>query len=333
MALIWLRIALWPGCTGIPELIMHALEHWNARLATLLLAGLLSACGGGGDADDRPQPTPSTPVQPGAPTATGDTATDGFAWFNYRRAQTGLSVLARNSAIDQAALGHSNYLRLNETVSHDQVRGKSGYTGVTLADRFAAANYTVRQPYAYGEVISAAGDRTGFYHAEELIAAIYHRFVIFEPLFREMGTGASATSNGYTYFTADFAASGGYGPGVGRGNVVVYPVNGQTAVPVNFLSDSESPDPVPDRNEVGYPVSVHADNTSTIVVNSFTIRARGGMDLPTRLLTTAVDKETPKAAASIIPLAKLAAGTVYDVSFSGTVDGTAIARNWSFTTR
>jgi uncharacterized protein YkwD len=313
---------------------MQAFEHWNARLAALLLAGLLSACGGSNDrVDDAQSPTPSTPVQPGAPTATGDTATDGFAWFNYRRAQAGLSVLTRNSTIDQAALGHSNYLRTNETVSHDQISGKSGYTGKTLADRFAAVGYTIRNPYAYGEVISAAADRTGFYHAEELIAAIYHRFVIFEPLFREMGTGASATSNGYTYFTADFAASGGYGPGVGRGNVVVYPVNGQTAVPVNFLSDSESPDPVPDRNEVGYPISVHADNSSTIVVNSFTVRARGGMDLQVRLLTKATDAETPKAAASIIPLAKLAAGTVYDVSFSGTVDGTAIARNWSFTTR
>lgn len=312
---------------------MHALEHWNPRLVALLLAGLLSACGGSNDSADAPPPTPATPVQPGAPTATGDTATDGFAWFNYRRAQTGLSVLTRNSAIDQAALGHSNYLRLNDTVSHDQVSGKAGYTGTTLADRFRAAGYTIAGTYAYGEVISAAADRTGFYHAEELIAAIYHRFVIFEPLFREMGTGASATASGYTYFTADFAATNGYGPGLGRGNVVVYPVNGQTAVPVNFMSDSESPDPVPDRNEVGYPISVHANNSSTIAVNSFTVRARGGMDLPVRLLTKAADAETPKAAAAIIPLAKLAGGTVYDVSFNGTVDGTAIARSWSFTTR
>ncbi|WUR12984.1 CAP domain-containing protein [[Empedobacter] haloabium] len=314
---------------------MQALEHWNARLAALLLAGLLSACGGGDGPDDGVQPTnPQTPVpQPGAPTATGDTATDGFAWFNYRRAQTGLSVLARNGAIDRAALGHSNYLRLNDTVSHDQVRGNPGYTGAKLEDRFAAAGYVLVGTRAYGEVISAAADRAGFYHAEELIAAIYHRFVIFEPLFREMGTGASSTASGYTYFTADFAASNGYGPGVGRGNVVVYPVNGQTAVPVNFMSDSESPDPVPDRNEVGYPISVHADNPSTIIVNSFTVRPRGGMDLPVRLLTKATDAETPKAAASIIPLTKLAGATVYDVSFSGTVDGTAIARNWSFTTR
>ncbi|WEF32299.1 CAP domain-containing protein [Pseudoduganella chitinolytica] len=313
---------------------MYAHEHYKARLAALLLAGLLSACGGSSDREDGVRPTtPPAPVQPGAPTATGDTATDGFAWFNYRRAQVGLSVLGRNSAIDQAALGHSTYLRQNDTVSHDQVQGKTGYTGAVLADRFAAAGYRITAPYAYGEVISAAADRTGFYHAEELIAAIYHRFVIFEPLFREMGTGASSTASGYTYFTADFAASGGYGPGVGRGNVVTYPVNGQTAVPVNFLSDSESPDPVPDRNEVGYPISVHADNPSKIVVNSFTVRARGGTDLPVRLLTKATDKETPDAAASIIPLAKLTAGTVYDVRFSGTVDGTAIGRNWSFTTR
>jgi hypothetical protein len=38
-------------------------------------------------------------------------------------------------------------------------------------------------------------------------------------------------------------------------------------------------------------------------------------------------------AAAIIPLAPLAAGTTYDVSFSGTVDGTALSKSWSFTTK
>lgn len=317
---------------------MRAIDPWNMRLTALLMAGLLSACGGGHDTSPEgavQPPAPSTPVppQPGSPTATGDTATDGFAWFNYRRAQVGLSTLSRNARIDQAALGHSTYLRLNNTVSHEQKVGNPGYTGQELKDRLAAAGYTLVGTRAYGEVISAAGDRSGFYHAEELIAAIYHRFVIFEPLFREMGTGAATGNNNYTYFTADMAANNGYGPGVGRGNIVTYPANNQTAVPVNFMSDSESPDPVPNLNEVGYPISVHADNTSRIVVNAFTVRPRGGADLTTRLLSKAADPETPDSGAAIVPLARLTAGTTYDVSFNGTVDGTAVTRTWSFTTR
>ena len=317
---------------------MRAIDPFNMRLIALLMAGLLSACGGGNDSSPNgavvpPAPTTPVPPQPGSPAATGDTATDGFAWFNYRRAQVGLSTLSRNGQIDQAALGHSTYLRLNNTVSHDQVAGNPGFTGQKLENRLATAGYTLAGTRAYGEVISAAADRSGFYHAEELIAAIYHRFVIFEPLFREMGTGAATANNNYTYFTADMAANNGYGPGIGRANIVTYPANSQTAVPVNFMSDSESPDPVPNQNEVGYPISVHANNTSRVVVNSFTVRPRGGADLPTRLLSKAADPETPASGAAIVPLARLAANTTYDVSFNGTVDGTTVTRTWSFTTR
>ncbi len=321
---------------------MHSMDgrklRWKSGLPAMLLAAMLAACGGGSGGDTpstaaTPVATPAAPAgQPGAPIATGDTAADGFAWFNYRRSQVGLGTLTRNALIDTAALGHSNYLRLNNTVSHDQVRGNSGFTGVTTGDRLTAAGYRIVNPSAYGEVISAANDRSGFFHAEELIAAIYHRFLVFEPVFREMGVGASSATN-YTYFTTNFAASNGYATGLARGSVAVYPVDGQAAVPVNFMSDSESPDPVPNQNEVGYPVSVHANISSTLAVTSFTIKPRGGSELPVRLLATAVDSHTPEAAAAIVPLARLNAGTTYEVSFRGTVDSVAVTRNWSFTTQ
>lgn len=305
------------------------------RPLTLVLAALLAACGGGGGGGSTPVPPPVTPpvTPPGAPIATGDTALDGFNWFNYRRTSIGLAALSRNARLDAAAAGHSNYLRLNNTVSHDQVAGNPGFTGATLQNRIVAAGYTLASPYAFGEVISAAGDRAGFYHAEELIAAIYHRFLVLEPVFKEMGTGASTASNNYTYFTADLAATGGYGPGLGRGRIAAYPGDGQVMVPTTFLSDTESPDPVPNQNAVGYPVSVHADISGSIAVTSFTIRPRNGAQMQTRLLTRATDANTSVHVAAIIPLTTLAANTTYDVSFSGTVDGTAVTKNWAFTTK
>ncbi|MCE3264412.1 MAG: hypothetical protein K0R43_3491 [Pseudoduganella sp.] len=316
---------------------MRSLDSWQRKLSALLLAALLAACGGGGGGDSAtpvtPPPVAPPAMPPGAPAATGDTALDGFNWFNYRRASIGLSSLTRNARLDTAAAGHSNYLRLNNTVSHDQVPGNPGFTGATLGTRLAAAGYTLSNPYAFGEVISAAGDRSGFYHAEELITAIYHRFVILEPVFKDMGTGAATTGGNYTYFTADFAATGGYGPGLGRGRVVVYPGDGQVMVPATFLSDTESPDPVPNQNAVGYPVSVHADITASISVSSFTIRPRGGAALTTRLLSSATDTHTKPQVAAIVPLTTLSANTMYDVSFTGTVDGVAVSRNWSFTTK
>jgi uncharacterized protein YkwD len=314
-----------------------------ARLAACAaaLAAALTACGGGGGSSSPPPVSnnggssdPGTlPQEAGAPAMTGNTAIDGANWINYRRAQAGLGTLARNSLIDTAAQGHANYLRSNNTVTHTQTAGQPGFTGAQLGDRLASAGYVVTRPYAYGEVISATSNTSGFYQAEELITAIYHRFVMFEPLFREIGTGAASASSGYTYFTADMATSGGYGPSVGRGKVVVYPVDKQTKIPLNFFSDNESPDPVPNQNEVGYPVSVHADITSTLTVQSFSIKPHGGATLAVRLLSKAGDSETPASAAAIVPLAVLAAGTTYDVSFSGTVDGVAVSRSWSFTTK
>ncbi|NGZ88558.1 CAP domain-containing protein [Duganella aceris] len=306
---------------------------------SLLTALLLSACGGGdgpsvaGSGGVVTPTTPTTPTpEPGAPTLTNNNATDGFNWINYRRSQLGLTVLTRNSRIDLAAQGHSDYQRVNNIITHNQTQGLPGFTGVALNDRLAAAGYSLTGQFAYGEVISATSNGSGFYQAEELITAIYHRFVIFDTLFKEIGTGAATTVNGYTYFTADFAVVGGYAS-LGNGRFVVYPIANQSGVPTNFFSDNESPDPVPAQNEVGYPISVHADLNSNVSVRSFTVAPRGGSALATRLLTSSTDGATSERAAAIVPLAPLRAATTYDVSFSGTVGGVSVTRDWSFSTK
>jgi len=310
--------------------------------AGLLTASLLAGCGIGGTDEEAVRrknatTTPPAAQEPGAPALSGDNATDGLNWINYRRSQVGVAVLTRNSLIDAAALGHSNYQRSNKTITHDQTAGLTGFTGTKLLDRLTAANYTLGSVYAAGEVISATTNTSGFSQAEELITAIYHRYVIFDPAFREIGAGSATITGGYTYFTANFGATGSYNS-LGKGVIVTYPLNNQTGVPVNFYSDTEAPDPVPNQNLVGYPISVHADqyggNRGEVVVQSFTVVPRGGTALSTRLLSYAAgnNHDIPSAAA-IIPLSPLAAATTYDVSFSGTVAGVAVTRSWSFTTK
>ncbi len=286
-----------------------------------------------GDAGTAPAAS-ATPVQEsGEPAATGNTATDGFNRTNFRRQQLGLSVLSRNPLIDNTAQGHSDYQKTNDTITHEQTPGAPGFTGATLQDRLAAAGYALIVPYAFGEVISASGDPSGINAAEDLITAIYHRFVMFEPRFLEAGAGAATAPGSYTYFTLNLASSNGLGAGLGKGNFVHYPIADQQNVLTIFYSDFETPDPVADRNAVGYPVSVHADITSTVTVQSFTIAPRGGAQLPVKLLSQATDANTAASVAAIVPLNVLSAKTTYDVQFSGTVDGVAAARSWSFTTR
>lgn len=326
---------------------MAGSQRLALRFVALIIAALMAACGGGGGGNG-PEPSASAaaPVQissdssagsapqdANAPQATGDTATDGLNWFNFRRQQTGLAAVTRNGLINNAAQGHSDYQRLNQTITHEQTPGSPGFTGARLEDRLRTAGYTFNQsPYSYGEVISATGSTTGFNAADELIAAIYHRFVIFQPMFREAGAGSASVPGGYTYFTTNFAANG-LGPGVGRGNVVHYPFANQQHLPTMFYSDRETPDPVPNRNEVGYPVSVHADITAVVSVQSFSLTPRGGTALPVQLLSRATDSHTPASVAAIIPVDVLAAKTTYDAQFIGTVDGVAVSRVWSFTTR
>lgn len=320
--------------------------HRAKSIAAAFIASLaLAACGGsdgngngtgnaGGSSGSNPPSTGVPGNDAAAPTLTNNIATDGMNWINYRRTQIGLGALARNSRIDIAAQGHSDYQRVNNVVTHDQTRGKPGFTGVLLQDRLAAANYRIEGTNAIGEVISATNNNSGFFMAEELITAIYHRFVIFEPVFKEIGTGAASTSGGYNYFTADMAANNGFATGLAAGTIATWPFNGQVQVPRNFLSDYEEPDPVPDINEVGYPVSVHTNLTRKLTVRTFTIRQRGASgDLRTRLLVQGQDANTTtQSAAAIVPLAPLAANATYDVTFVGAIDGTSVSRTWSFTT-
>jgi hypothetical protein len=313
-------------------------------LPALLVSLLLSACGGGSDSSSSSRSRSIASLEANAPQATGDSATDTINWFNFRRQQIGLPGLARNGKIDTAALGHSTYQTYNG-ITHIQTEGSQGFTGACLFDnadepacapskvsRLEAANFQFSPPYAYGEVIVRTGNPSGFDGAEDLIAAIYHRFVIFEPGFKEVGSGAATASNGAIYMTTDFAVNG-FSRVAGQGGTIIYPFANQQNVARNFYSDTESPDPVPGRNEVGYPISIHTDITGTIAVQTFTVQPRGGSPLPVQLLTKVTDPHTRESVAAIVPLDVLAGATTYDVQFRGTVDGLSVDRSWSFTTR
>lgn len=330
---------------------MSYMPRWRSLIAAMVAASTLAACGGGGSdstspvappvaltppsstPSGAPLPAPAPTPDSAAPAQTNDIAVDGRNWINYRRAQLGVPAVTENVQINNAALGHSEYLRTNNVMSHDQKAGNPGFTGATLKDRLNAAGYTVPAAgYAYGEVISGTTNGNGFFMAEELITAIYHRFVMFEPKFREIGTGAARAANGYHYFTADFATRGGFGPGIGANAIVTWPFSGQTGVTPNFYSNTEEPDPVPDINEVGYPISVHANIDAPVTMQTFTVRPRGGANQQVQVVNSS-PTASQRTAVAIVPLAPLRAGTTYEVSFSGTVNGAPVTRNWSFTTR
>lgn len=280
-------------------------------------------------------PSEVMPGQAGAPSASGDAAADALNWFNYRRAQSGLEPALARAEVGEAARGHSNYQALADRIGHGQEMGRPGFTGVDPGERLKAAGYPMRasEGYAYGEVISAASGIGGQAAAEELLAAIYHRFVALEPTFKDMGAGSAVSASKQRYVTVNFGSLGA-ASGLGAGRMAVYPADRQTGVPRWFKSDTEIPDPVPGKNVVGYPVSAHADMGSKVTVVSFTLRLQGSReDLPARLISSATDEHASDSAAAIVPLDPLQAGAVYEARFEGEIGSERVTRSWSFTTR
>lgn len=242
-------------------------------------------------------------------------------------------MLQRDARLDRAAHAHAEYQQLNNRITHHEEAARTGFSGVTSADRLRAAGYPLdTDARADGEVIAAIAEPDGFAAAEGLLGAIYHRYLILEPRFDLAGAGDAHRGGGYYWLNVNFIASRG-SAGLGAGRIAVWPLPGQQQVRTRVFSDQETPDPVAGRDTVGYPVSIHASLGDRLRVERFTLRARGDAALPVIQLDAHTDPETPASAAAIIPLARLRGSTVYDVTFAGNIDGMPMEMHWSFTTR
>ena len=97
------------------------------------------------------------------------------------------------------------------------------------------------------------------------MGSVYHRIPFTQPYWVEAGFG----------LTDRFGAMAIVTPYPdGPRTAVMYPVDGQTDVPVDFNSDWEIPDPDPDRGVVGYPitVTVSAENAGPSMEDPYNLR-------------------------------------------------------------
>lgn len=100
-----------------------------SHLFPLWLLLLLGACGDGGG-DSLPGATQLRAQEVASPLVTGDVATDGLSWINFRRQQAGLLPLARDPVLDQAARAHAEYQSINQSIAHEEHPGRQGFTGL-----------------------------------------------------------------------------------------------------------------------------------------------------------------------------------------------------------
>jgi hypothetical protein len=169
---------------------------------------------------------------------------------------------------------------------------------------------------------------------DSLMATLYHRVAILNPAVAEIGVGWAYRKDGLGFLIVDVGGSDSRPDS--KLYPIVYPVNGQEDVPLDFgLGARENPNPIPDDGTAaGYPVTVQIPD-----------RRGRGADAELKLFTGETEVagwlSTPEAPARkdwpqpgvlcLIPRERLRPGTQYTVRFRDRLS--SLEKEWTFTTR
>lgn len=302
--------------------------------------------------------------------------TDRLGDLNTLRSQcsgTALAAVTSLNALIIGAVRHAGWQAIDDAslagqhLNHGEPRSNTLFSADFFADRIRAANGGANIPsYAsyYEDIASTAGSTA----ITQLWNSVYHRIPMMRHRARDLGYGDMAMARS-DYPTAGVPATDEWGNNPsGNGYATMdwagyttpaitlsyWPGNGTTGVPKTFTSDTESPDPVPSRNQVGCPIHVIFPETGgTFTSVNITLTTGGTTHIPLLVL---VGNASPSGAAGdvstmtadtayldagelfAIPVPAptntgLAANTTYTYNVSVTLNGTAYALgNVSYTT-
>ncbi|QBY56347.1 CAP domain-containing protein [Cupriavidus oxalaticus] len=325
-------------------------------LATAMTLALAACGGGGGDDGGTKNPTtpPTTPPTPQAPTSVppatsaptptypnADLRLTTFNDLNDFRVKIGVGALKQDDKLDLAAANHLAYMKANSTISHLEVQGNAGFTGVTPYDQMVAAGGNKDQwigQVAGGSLSCLANFKNSVYHLQSITGPQETVGIAMRDNFCVINYGLQTGANG-----------NGYGIPLWGGqqmatNALAYsPVDNET-VYGGFTPAGESPNPAPDLTNAGHPIMfrVPAPAASDVLtVSSFTLTGPGGVSIPVRVMVPTKAKAGSMAGAVedanlfagvvfMLPTQQLAAGT-HTATFSGARNGSAISKSWSFT--
>lgn len=325
----------------------HKAIRSAAVAPAILLTALLAACGGGGGGSSTPTSTS------GAGTSTSSSGTDtlttpqyaagsaqlaAFNQLNQERQACGFPTVSENTLLDQAATDHMTYMQDNAIIGHSEVTGP-GYTGATPQARAVYVGYVTPGAGGYaGELIAPfTADVGGALSVVALSSVPYHEAGLFIPT-RDFGMtyntvrlGPSATD----YVAEITTGDQGTAPAL-TSDPLTYPCQGTTNVDYES-AQVESPAPLgidTGTNPVGTPIAVVGDMGDTVVLSSGQLTGPGGSVITLDLLDSANDSngEMPANAAAAFSASPLQPNTSYGATITGTVNGVAFSRNFTFTT-
>ncbi len=291
--------------------------------------------------------------------------------LNDIREAMGMNALFHNDVLARAAEAHAHYLVRNRVTSHNETPGFPGFTGETPAKRALHAGYSSTQVLENLSTKNLDAQSS----IDGLFSAIYHRFGFLNVGIDEIGVGAvqDERDRGNTAFVylmgnselnalcsaPPFKGYGKYVYGVCKEKdqkidykrfteaqnyvkehnpkVVFYPYDGQEDVPPAFYS--EIPDPLPDYDVSGFPVSVLFNDFyfKKISLESFrlyNVKSGKAVNL-TRLLSKESDPHGRFNAYefALFPLKRLEYDTTYRAVLVYREKGKRIKHQWHFHTR
>jgi len=323
-----------PSSTGVKHVVRHPGGATGARGGVGFQSRPLAPA----DAAAVRSPGKSSAARPGvaAGTALDLQQAAVLERVNYHRGLAGLAVVEADARLLAAAQSHSGYLDSADEMGHyEDKKTNPYYTGNSPFDRIDAAHYDYAEA---GEVVARQASSHPAAAVDALMSAIYHRFIILSVDFVNAGPGAVLQvhqGSDELDVTVDFGAQT-LPPLPPAAALTVYPTDTQTQVPSDFDPAEEFPNPMPGHTLVGYPISVQVDARYAFVPGTFELYELAPYTprrvLEVKVLTHAVDAETPAYAAALIPLSPLAPGTLHQVVFSGSVNAVAVSKTWQFMT-
>ncbi|MDX2468962.1 MAG: CAP domain-containing protein [SAR324 cluster bacterium] len=286
--------------------------------------------------------------------------------INQARLMAGLNPLKLQGELTKAAQAHADYIKVNNSMSHLQERGKKGFTGVRTKDRVIAEGYHNR--FVHEMFFVGSEDIKGA--TESLFSAIYHRLGFLDFSSNELGYGERQTAEGGSNVfvmgnrelneicqRTDLKVKSRYYFDICKGSrktpanlvdraktklqkrnptYVLWPPEGSRFVPPGFFD--EVPDPVPDKLVTGYPLSVQFNpyyfkNPSLV---SFRLFNAGGKEIKeTRILTKKSDpnKQLTPLEFALFPLNRLDWGASYQAELVAKEGGKNYRIRWGFYTK
>lgn len=246
--------------------------------------------------------------------------------INLYRSWLGIAPLTIDPNLQASSEGHANYYRLNYGDPslagmglHQQTPGKAGFTGESMQDRARAAGYEG----SVNENVGLSGSMV--WSTEWFIGTINHRLTLLDPRYTHIGM--AAVNEGDIKFEVINLGTPKWSYEA-EPEWTAWPPDTSTGVGLSF--NGEAPNPFSGASyPVGYPITLSYHGEGDFTVDSATITS-GGQQISTfhSVGTGWLSSKTAQVATS----SPLQQGTEYDVTVTGTANGSAYETSWSFTT-